>query len=382
MRNDEDRQKVVYFCVDSGASQHIANDMVYLCNMQPSSVSIRLADNSTKRSAALGTVSLEATNKEGTWPLELRNVLLLESAFSCILSVPALTLAGHSTRLNSVNPAIVLDNGLEFPLQQDKSGLFWFRALLNQPDDASKAVAPANHSMSNTGATAATPCQFADCSETVVPVFDSDGAALAVCTDFSQDADEFIGYLEQQHTAAAMSSISTTPALLLHRRFGHLNEQSMRSMGLLSAGQKFPFCEPCALAKSKRKPVAKKASARDSAPGQLTHTDLCGPMEGTSLHSHALYALVFVDDATRYTTLYLMQHKNQALHFWKVCLTHAIPWSCNRLGLPSSIGQRHCVSLLQFQPVLQGAGHSSAIQRSTYAESKRYCRKDLEHTAR
>ena len=62
-------------------------------------------------------------------------------------------------------------------------------------------------------------------------------------------------------------------------------------------------CPSCEMGKSARHPVAKAAASRQTRLGELTHSDLCGPMTVPSVMGMR-YAVVFVDDASRYTTLF------------------------------------------------------------------------------
>lgn len=67
------------------------------------------------------------------------------------------------------------------------------------------------------------------------------------------------------------------------------------------------------------KEAAKQASTRASMPLALVHTDLCGPMSETSF-SGASYMLVVVDDFSRYTWVYFLKLKSEALSLiqsWK-----------------------------------------------------------------
>lgn len=119
-------------------------------------------------------------------------------------------------------------------------------------------------------------------------------------------------WLPVQPLATALASQPEPSPMLLHERLGHLNEGDMRALGVLAPGEALPFCNSCALAKSKRKAVAKKAAPRETKPGELTHTDMNGPME-VETPSGQRYAIVFVDDATRHMSLMLMRSKDQAL---------------------------------------------------------------------
>ncbi len=76
--------------------------------------------------------------------------------------------------------------------------------------------------------------------------------------------------------SSAWHAARLTP-LERHAVLGHLNQHDMRRMGQLAADEELPFCEHCALGKSKRKAVPQQAAPRQTSPGQLTHTDPCAP---------------------------------------------------------------------------------------------------------
>ena len=56
----------------------------------------------------------------------------------------------------------------------------------------------------------------------------------------------------------------------------------------------------------------KESLNRSSAILDLVHSDLCGPMQ-TATPGGKKYFLTFVDDYSRYTTVYLLSHKSEAL---------------------------------------------------------------------
>ncbi|KAL5554518.1 hypothetical protein UlMin_041919 [Ulmus minor] len=71
------------------------------------------------------------------------------------------------------------------------------------------------------------------------------------------------------------------------------------------------ICSSCQLAKSHKLPTH-LSSFRASKALELVHTDIWGPTSVTST-SGAKYFILFVDDYSRYTWLYLLQSKDQAL---------------------------------------------------------------------
>ena len=71
-----------------------------------------------------------------------------------------------------------------------------------------------------------------------------------------------------------------------------------------------PTCEHCLVGKSKRKPFGKATRASFSL--QLIHSDICGPMNVRARHGDS-YFITFIDDFTRYSHVYLISHKSEAL---------------------------------------------------------------------
>ncbi len=70
------------------------------------------------------------------------------------------------------------------------------------------------------------------------------------------------------------------------------------------------FCEVCVRAKKFRKLVAKVANREQASEfTDCVHSDVWGPAPIESL-GHKCYFVTFIDDATHYTRLYLLQHKN------------------------------------------------------------------------
>jgi transposase InsO family protein len=70
------------------------------------------------------------------------------------------------------------------------------------------------------------------------------------------------------------------------------------------------FCEVCAQGKLTRMKFPKQSSSKSTAPLDLIHTDVCGPMQTVS-PSGMRYVLTFIDDFTRYTVIYLLKQKSE-----------------------------------------------------------------------
>src|SRR5690606_19654886 len=69
-------------------------------------------------------------------------------------------------------------------------------------------------------------------------------------------------------------------------------------------------CVPCVKGKPSRLPFTRSENVRANEVLQLIHSDLCGPMENTSLGG-ARYFLTFIDDYSRKVFVYTLENKNQ-----------------------------------------------------------------------
>ena len=105
-----------------------------------------------------------------------------------------------------------------------------------------------------------------------------------------------------------------------HCRFGHINykyanELSQKKMvtGMSCSKEEiYHHCEACAKAKVHRVPVPKASRNKSSRPLQLIHSDVCGPMNVSSI-ADSKYVLSFTDDNTKYVTVYFLKNKSDVL---------------------------------------------------------------------
>jgi transposase InsO family protein len=75
-------------------------------------------------------------------------------------------------------------------------------------------------------------------------------------------------------------------------------------------------CHVCVESKQPRKPH-KAAAARNLAPLELIHSDLC-EMNGELTKGGKRYFMTFIDDCTRCCHVYLSKLKDEALHYFKI----------------------------------------------------------------
>jgi len=71
-------------------------------------------------------------------------------------------------------------------------------------------------------------------------------------------------------------------------------------------------CETCIKGKMTRQPFPKNSSSETEQPLDLIHTDVCGPMQ-TMTPGKKRYILTLIDDYSKYTVVYLLEHKSEAI---------------------------------------------------------------------
>jgi hypothetical protein len=94
---------------------------------------------------------------------------------------------------------------------------------------------------------------------------------------------------------------------LWHRRLAHLLPLALRSLieGLNDLDP-FGMCDVCLQAQHKETVI------QPTQPFKLVHSDTCGPFSILTPGCHVQYIL-FVDDCTRYTPVYLLPDKTEEI---------------------------------------------------------------------
>jgi len=120
--------------------------------------------------------------------------------------------------------------------------------------------------------------------------------------------------------AFATKADSTAIADLWHRRLGHLHPsgvvQFLKSSGMKApAISDFGFCESCAMGKTTRTPATSSFHRSDRVLA-CVHSDLMGPINPLSVGGKQ-YIMTFVDDFTRYNSVYLLKSKSEAFNAFK-----------------------------------------------------------------
>lgn len=104
-----------------------------------------------------------------------------------------------------------------------------------------------------------------------------------------------------------------------HRALGHLNVHDLRlllkSKDIIFRNENFE-CKSCLLAKMTRQPHSSQ-EIRSSHVLELVHTDLSGIIRTPSIGNFR-YFLSFIDDYSRYATVYLLKSKEEVLEKFTV----------------------------------------------------------------
>ncbi|PIL29342.1 hypothetical protein GSI_09393 [Ganoderma sinense ZZ0214-1] len=135
--------------------------------------------------------------------------------------------------------------------------------------------------------------------------------------------------VEREHTEGGSAQAAVADEQLtimeLHRRLGHIAPRAIRELiakGYITGVKIIPSdesltCEACVHAKATRRPVPKEREGeRSTSLGEEVHSDIWGPSRVISLGGRKYY-ISFTDDATRFTTLYLLRQKSEAFESFR-----------------------------------------------------------------
>nr|KYP41863.1 Retrovirus-related Pol polyprotein from transposon TNT 1-94 [Cajanus cajan]KYP41870.1 Retrovirus-related Pol polyprotein from transposon TNT 1-94 [Cajanus cajan] len=110
---------------------------------------------------------------------------------------------------------------------------------------------------------------------------------------------------------------------LWHRIFGHFNTHALKLLyqknmmrDLLCLKENIKACEGCLLGKQHRLPFSTGKAWRAKDLLELIHTDICGPMQMSSLHNNR-YFILFIDDFSRMIWVYFIKAKSEVFGIFK-----------------------------------------------------------------
>ena len=130
---------------------------------------------------------------------------------------------------------------------------------------------------------------------------------------------------EAETSSLAHSEANSHPLELWHKRLGHLNANSVKSLQTMVSGmdvQAVPndvhsfACEGCVQGKQARRPFPTEGGTRATKILELVHSDVCGPMKTPSIGG-ARYFLTFIDDFSRKIWVYVLKSKSEVLARFK-----------------------------------------------------------------
>ena len=108
-----------------------------------------------------------------------------------------------------------------------------------------------------------------------------------------------------------------------HRRLGHLHFAGLKQLrdnemvhGLPQLDDCNGVCEGCQFGKQHREEFPRNQVHRATAPLELIHVDMCGPMRNDSIAGNK-YFMLLIDDLTRMTWVYFLRYKSNAFSCFK-----------------------------------------------------------------
>ena len=99
---------------------------------------------------------------------------------------------------------------------------------------------------------------------------------------------------------------------LWHQRFGHLGAKNLKTLQdeELVEELKFNYSKDKQTRNSYSFPKGQATHATELL--EIVHSDVCGPMQTTSLGGHR-YFVTFIDDKSRFTAIYFAESKEEVL---------------------------------------------------------------------
>lgn len=253
----------IKFVLDSGATAHMVNRKQFFSNLTGiDDVTISVAKKNQKLIAKYqGDVVIRDFDSKHFGTKTLKNVLLIEDLNCNLLSIIAMTTRGYVVKFKEDCATVTLNGKLQF------------KAYKN-------------------------------------------GRLYEVT--FAVDDGAFAG-ISNEHAYGAISQN------LLHFRLGHLNVFDMKKLisremvnGLstLDINVDEKFCESCVLGKQSKTSFPRNQQPRSSRVLELIHSDVCGPMS-ESAWDKSRYFVTFIDDFTRASMVFCIEHKGDVFDLFK-----------------------------------------------------------------
>ena len=142
--------------------------------------------------------------------------------------------------------------------------------------------------------------------------------ALTPLQETSLNVSQNITPMSPQHRTDSIKSSGGAPLETWHSRMGHQNMEAIKKLSSSVNGMKLSdlhnkACEICVETKMAKKPFP-HSTTHASAPNQLIHSDVAGPMRVPTREEGHWYVINFVDDFSCHTVVYMMASKAEALN--------------------------------------------------------------------
>lgn len=131
--------------------------------------------------------------------------------------------------------------------------------------------------------------------------------------------------LDRDSTCTTSESAYTSTVKLWHERLAHVDSSGIRSMvnngvvkgiNLSSSSTSTDACTGCVYGKGHQAPIPKASTSRSSALLELVHSDVLGPVNVSSLGG-SRYFISFIDDFSKWTTVFTMRYKSESFEYFK-----------------------------------------------------------------
>jgi hypothetical protein len=271
--------KVSEWLIDSGATMHLCNTREWFTSFQPDSTKkVIVGDGRVIPVMGRGCIHMELSTLDGRTSV---------GKFDDVLFVPDIA-------VNLLSVSRLTNAGLQLSFRRD-------HCLIRSPQGVLLARAHKENS----------------------------GQLYRILTQPLQEPTCSANFSDSTNSTGSSQSTSIGISLqLAHERMGHLNFQALtrlQSQGMATGvswrstlQQNSAHCESCSMGKSHRAsmPHSSTESHRATELLELVHTDVWGPAQVKSLGGSFVYFVSFIDDATHYTVVYLMQRKDEVFqHF-------------------------------------------------------------------
>lgn len=130
---------------------------------------------------------------------------------------------------------------------------------------------------------------------------------------------EFKVISKQSQNHVYLANRKPLPLRVWHERLSHQNvghvENLLKTMNVKYKKENQFFCESCVMGKHHRLPF-NRSQSKSVKVGDLTHSDVCGPIEVKSLGG-ARYFVLFKDDFSHFRTVYFIKQKSEVAELVK-----------------------------------------------------------------